>query len=89
MYGPLLERLLRKKQEEKPSLELSKRIDRLLKAIESAPSQTHLQQLRAVELLESIATPEALKLLDALGKGADSAELTARARAAADRLRRR
>jgi hypothetical protein len=48
-----------------------------------------LRKLRAVELLEGIATPAARDVLSELAKGAAEAPLTREATAALERLRRR
>jgi hypothetical protein len=52
----------------------------------SAPSATRLRQIRAVELLESLGTPESKKLLTELAGGAAGAPLTRDAGAALKRL---
>jgi WD40 repeat protein len=53
------------------------------------PTPGRLRQLRAVELLEGIATPAARDVLAELAKGAAEAPLTLEAAAALERLRRR
>jgi hypothetical protein len=53
-----------------------------------APSPDRLRQMRAVELLERIATPAARDVLSELAKGAAEAPLTLDAAAALERLRR-
>jgi hypothetical protein len=80
---------LRKTLEGNPSLEVKRRVTELLEKLDGpvlAPEI--LRQLRAVEVLERIGTPEARKLLDQLGRGATEARLTREARAAQDRLSR-
>jgi RNA polymerase sigma factor (sigma-70 family) len=76
---------LRRAQKEPSSLEARRRVDRLLSRIEEAARQ----DLRAVEVLEHIGTPEARGVLEALAKGAPEARLTREAKAALDRLERR
>ena len=49
-------------------------------------AETHLNQIRAVELLEGLGTPEARKLLTELAAGAPNAPLTLDANAALKRL---
>jgi hypothetical protein len=53
------------------------------------PSPDRLRSLRAVELLEGIATPAARDVLAELAKGAAEAPLSREAAAALERLRRR
>lgn len=69
------------------SVEVRARLRRLLdrpRGLVVAPAI--LRQLRAVQLLESLGTPEARRLLGELASGASDAELTRAARAAAVRL---
>jgi WD40 repeat protein len=69
------------------SAEARQRLRRLLDgAYEAEPAAERLGELRAVELLEALATPEARHLLDRLGRGAPGAALTRDAQAAARRL---
>ena len=71
----------------RPSLEAAQRIERMLDRIECrAPPPEKLRELRAVEALESIATPNARAVLRALGRGTPGARLTREARAALQRL---
>jgi hypothetical protein len=53
----------------------------------SAPSAESLRNLRAVAVLEHIASAEARKLLDTLATGAPEARLTQEAKASLARLR--
>ncbi|HTU89660.1 MAG TPA: hypothetical protein VMF69_06145, partial [Gemmataceae bacterium] len=71
---------------EKPSLEVRRRIQQILDATESKPET--LRVIRAVEVLEWIATPEAVRLIGELSDGAADARLTREAAAARTRLRR-
>ena len=70
-----------------PSLEAKRRIEALL-ANSVAPTAERLSQSRALEALEQIATPDALRLLEALTAGEPSARLTREAAATRDRLKR-
>jgi WD40 repeat protein len=75
----------------RPSLELRQRIEQLLnKATEErfSPSGEHLRQVRAVEVLEQIGTPEARHVLETLARGAPRALLTREATASLARLGR-
>jgi RNA polymerase sigma factor (sigma-70 family) len=81
--GSLLRRVLR---EEKPSLEVRRRLQQILEAIRIKPDS--LRAVRAVETLESIGTPEAVRLLDELAHGAAEARLTREAKASKGRLTR-
>jgi RNA polymerase sigma factor (sigma-70 family) len=81
---------LRKALAGKPSLELRRRLDRLLDRLDGdSPSTETLRQIRAVEALESIGSTEARRLLDRLAAGPVDTRLTQEARAAAGRLQRR
>jgi hypothetical protein len=70
-----------------PSLEAGRRAEDIIRAMEKAvtPPGT-LRALRAAEVLEWIATPEARALLLELADGAPDAELTRAAAAAGKRL---
>ena len=85
----MMREALLKALENKPSTEATTRIDRLLDLAKSpshAPSGDSLRDLRALEVLESIATPEARALLEELSKGAEHTRLTDAARAALNRV---
>ncbi len=69
---------------EKPSLEVRRRLQQIVESIESKPES--LRAVRAVEVLEWIATPEAVRLLGELVKGAADARLTREAIQAKRRL---
>jgi WD40 repeat protein len=83
-------RLLRKAvQAGDCSAEVRRRVGELLNKLDrSPPPAAELRALRAVEVLERIGSPEARRLLEALGQGAEGARQTEEARAAARRLRR-
>ena len=88
--GTLVEARLRKKRAEKTSLEMRKRIERILDKLDVlAPlSGEELRTVRAVEALEQMDAPEATQLLRRLADGAADARLTREAAAAKRRLTR-
>lgn len=70
-----------------PSLEAKTRIERVLAALARATfSAEQIRTLRAVEVIEHAAAPEARELLEALAKGASDSPLTRDAKAALARL---
>jgi RNA polymerase sigma factor (sigma-70 family) len=69
---------------EKPSLEVRRRLQPIVESIENKPES--LRALRAVEVLERIATPDAVRFLGELAGGAADARLTREAAAAKRRL---
>ena len=81
--GLAVEPALRKALDTKPSLEVRQRIESVLEKLAAGP---RLRFLRALEVLEQIATPEARHVLEALSQG--SAELwpTQEAKASLTRL---
>ncbi len=88
--GEAAEPALRKALAGKPSLEVRRRVERLLKLLEGpVPSGARLRRLRAVEVLERIGTPEAREVLQMLAKGAPEARLTQEAKASLERLAKR
>jgi hypothetical protein len=82
--------VLQKALQRKPTPEARRRLKDLLEM--NQPGKTfpleRLRWVRAVEVLERTATPEARALLGRLAKGAPSARLTREAQAARERLRR-
>src|SRR5262249_43283764 len=82
---PILQRAL----SQSPSPETSRRIQAILSASALVPTGESLRSLRAVAVLEHIATPEARQLLDKLAGGAPQARLTREAKATLERLERR
>jgi RNA polymerase sigma factor (sigma-70 family) len=87
--GELAEPALRRAASDKTSLELRKRVDKLLASLLVKPlSAEQVRNVRAVEVLEHLATPEARQVLETLAIGADGALLTREARAALGRLAR-
>jgi hypothetical protein len=84
----LAEPALRKMLEGTPSPELRRQVTRLLDKLASLSSE-QLRHVRAVEVLEYMATPKARQLLAELAKGTPEARLTREAKAALERLERR
>jgi hypothetical protein len=74
----------------KPSLELRRRVQGLLDEMDNTtPPAESLRGLRAVAVLEYVASAETRQLLGALADGAPEARLTRDAKAASTRLRSR
>jgi WD40 repeat protein len=91
-HGNLVEVDLKRALQGRPTVEMKRRLRRLLAAIkrsEESPTGELLQALRAVEVLEHAGTPEARRVLRALARGAAEARLTREAKASLDRLMRR
>jgi RNA polymerase sigma factor (sigma-70 family) len=82
---PALRRALRAQP---ASVEVVRRIERLLKKLEDL-SSGRLRAIRALELLEQVDTPEARQFLEALARGAEGAWLTREAKASLRRLAKR
>ena len=85
--GDLAEPALRKLLAEKPSSEVRLRLQELVNKLDgpvTMPAQA--RDLRCIEVLEHIGSPEARRLLDELAKGAGGARLTRDAKAALERL---
>jgi hypothetical protein len=88
--GEVAETALREASAAQPALELRRRLDQLLEQLEApVTAPERLQQLRAVEVLEHVGSPEAREVLEKLAGGAPEARLTREARAALDRLAKR
>ncbi len=88
--GELAEPVLRKALATPPSPEMRRRLQELFDEVaqhQRHPSTDLLRQLRAIEVLERIGTPEARRLLETLAAGAAGARQTREARAALQRLR--
>jgi hypothetical protein len=86
--GELAEPAYRKALASRPTLEMSRQLRALLDEVSQRqwhPTPEILRQVRAVEVLERIGTPEARELLAALSRGAAGARLTCEARTAAHR----
>src|SRR5262249_15170329 len=96
--GAAAEPALRQALAKSPSIEMRRRLEDLLKAVETerqiafrkaerqAPSRDVLRAVRALEVLEQIGTREAREVLKTLTADVPGAYLTQEARAALDRL---
>jgi predicted NACHT family NTPase len=82
------ESLIRKAREQATSAEGQRQLDRVLQSLDDV-TQERLRGLRAVEVLEHLATPEARKHLELLAGGPRDARVTKEAAAALERLTRR
>jgi RNA polymerase sigma factor (sigma-70 family) len=81
--------VLRQRLTQKPSLEVSSRVEQLVKKLSCPTAKPELvRALRCVRVLEAIGTPEARKILEALARGEPSALPTLGAKAALERLNR-
>jgi hypothetical protein len=88
--GKLAEAGLKRVLEKNPSAEARKRAEALLRKLDDRlMSPATLQAVRALEVLELIATPEARKLIAALAENSAEARVSEEARAALARLARR
>jgi WD40 repeat protein len=88
--GDVVEPALKAALAKDPSLEAKRRLEALLAALDDArPTAGRLRQMRAVQVLEAVASPEARELLEALSKGAPAARLTRDSKEALTRIGRR
>jgi dipeptidyl aminopeptidase/acylaminoacyl peptidase len=90
--GTEAEPALREALNGQPSVEVASRVGDLLRALPRRRlrlSAAELQQLRALQVLEQIGTPEAKDLLEHLAGGAAGARQTQEAKASLDRLTKR
>src|SRR5262249_26780395 len=86
LAAPALEQALARE----PSPEARRRLQALVDKLQGPITQPELlRAVRAVAVLEDIATPEARQLLERLAAGAPEARLTQEAKAALERLDRR
>lgn len=86
----LAETALRRALANKPTAELRRRAEMLLQELaKPVPSPNRLRSLRALVVLERIATPEAQRIMEKIARGAAKALLTQEAQAALERLRKR
>jgi RNA polymerase sigma factor (sigma-70 family) len=85
--GPAAEPALRKALAGNLTLDMRRRLERLLERAAVIPPED-LRQLRAIQVLEYAGTPEAKRLLERLAKGPEDARLTREAQASLGRLRR-
>jgi hypothetical protein len=89
--GEVAEPALRRALEQKPSVEMRRRLQELLSTLEEerkAPSREMLRDVRAVEVLEQIGTLDARRVLEVLSRGAPGI-LQREAQAALGRLDRK
>jgi hypothetical protein len=85
----LAEPMLRRVVEGRSSAEVQHRVARLLDQLQgTAHSRQRLAQIRGLEILGQIGTPEALGVIRALAAGAPEASLTKQAKADLERLER-
>jgi RNA polymerase sigma factor (sigma-70 family) len=83
----LAERALRQALRSDPPLELRRRLEQLLRGInDPVPPAETLRGLRALAVLEQIASPQAHELVGTLARGAPAAHVTREARATLGRL---
>lgn len=81
---------LKKALENKPPLEVAKRIEGLLgKLGGTVPPGDKLRVIRSIESLELMGTPEALEVLKTVASGAPEARVTQEAQSSVDRLSKR
>jgi WD40 repeat protein len=88
----LVEPALRRALAEKPTLEVARQLEGLLERatnVARSPRGEALRGVRALEVLEHIASPEARTLVEALAAGMTEANLTREAKATLQRLARR
>jgi hypothetical protein len=79
---------LREALAKNPSLEQARRLEKLIQELASpAPAGEPLRALRALEILERIATPEARQVLSSLGQGLPGSRFTRTAKEALQRLK--
>ncbi len=86
--GELAEVALRAALNDKPSAEKRRGVEELLKRLDAANSPELLRGVRAVEVLESLDTPEARRVLQDLAEGGAEARLTREAVAARERRKK-
>ncbi len=79
---------LRKMLENKPSLEVRRRVLELLAEPDVARSAEEVRRVRAAQALESIGSEQARAVLRTLATGAPAARATREARESLERLRR-
>jgi WD40 repeat protein len=88
-YGALVEPALRQALGKKPSTDTRKHLESLLERLSGrAVSGEALRNVRLVQVLERIGSPEARAMLETLAGGAPGAGLTRDAKAALERLKR-
>jgi WD40 repeat protein len=85
--GPFAEPLVRQALQNDLSVEVRRRLEKLLDRLDKADEAAWLRTVRALEVLEHAGTPEARELLSKLAAGTPEARLTREAKAALDQLR--
>jgi hypothetical protein len=85
-FGDPAKSPLKKALAQRPGPEVQRRLERILEAL--TPTEERLHKLRAIEVLERIATPEATDVLRRLSGGDRQATLTREAKAALERASR-
>jgi WD40 repeat protein len=86
--GPQAKAAMQRALKNKPSLDVSKRLEELLSKLEDNPLDPEQARLmRGVEILERIGDKDAVEVLQALAKGAKDHPLTDDAKAALQRLK--
>jgi hypothetical protein len=87
MAGPLAVSVLRKVLGAPASAEVHRSVEKLLEALsDPAPRPEALRCTRALQVLETIGTSPARRVLEALARGAQDAPLTQEAKASVERL---
>ena len=86
--GETITVFLQQTKKNNPSLEVNRRIDLLLEAARTLPPET-LRQIRAIQVLELISSPNAQEVLGTLAKGFPGALVTKNAKESLDRLAKR
>jgi hypothetical protein len=87
--GPSAEVALRQALSDRPSPEVRRRLEPLLAKVgDPAGSAVSLQLVRALEVLELLASPQARQVIARLAEGSPRSWLTREARASLDRLSR-
>src|SRR5204863_6714001 len=87
--GKLAEPALRQALKSSPSPEVRSRIEALLKGLkESTIAPRLLRDLRTLDVLEQVGTPEARKVVEAMARGARDPRLLEEAKATLERLSR-
>jgi hypothetical protein len=88
-YGELAEPALSRVLASKPTLDLHRRVESLLDGIEQqrkSPPAKIVREIRAVQVLDRIASADARRLLEELAQGAAPARLTKEAKAVLERF---
>jgi hypothetical protein len=87
-FHELAESALQQAVQKESSLEVRRRVERLLERLRE-PSSDQLREMRAIEAVEYMQTPAAENLLRHLAEGAAAARLTREARTSLERMRNR